>query len=152
MKKLTFFALATGWSIAKCRFVYNGETSNEMWGYDTRDTSADLPPTPSPLLLLLLLGNHRWLSSRTAVCPRLLALPRHHLFRLFRDWAAGRIGSGAAAGETNERAACMFRGIGEIVWKEVRFSLQGRHFFCWRVGCACCSCNTREGLIHDVPV
>ncbi|CAM9120215.1 unnamed protein product, partial [Ectocarpus sp. 13 AM-2016] len=63
--------------------------------------------------------NHRWLSSRTAVCPRLLALPRHHLFRLFRDWAAGRVGSGAAAGETNERAACMFRGIGEILWKEV---------------------------------
>ncbi|CAM9401133.1 unnamed protein product [Ectocarpus fasciculatus] len=60
-----------------------------------------------------------WLSSRTAVCPRLLALPRHHLFRLFRDWAAGRVGSGAAAGETNERAACMFRGIGEILWKEV---------------------------------
>ncbi|CAM9191667.1 unnamed protein product [Ectocarpus sp. 4 AP-2014] len=62
---------------------------------------------------------NKWLSSRTAVCPRLLALPRHHLFRLFRDWAAGRVGSGAAAGETNERAACMFRGIGEILWKEV---------------------------------
>ncbi|CAM9106957.1 unnamed protein product [Hapterophycus canaliculatus] len=49
----------------------------------------------------------------------MLALPRHQLFRLFRDWAAGRVGSGAAAGETNERIACMFRGVGEITWKEI---------------------------------
>lgn len=53
----------------------------------------------------------------------MLALPRHQLFRLFRDWAAGRVGSGAAAGETNERVACMFRGVGEIMWKEVRNSV-----------------------------
>eukprot|EP00752_Nemacystus_decipiens_P006721 g6044.t1 len=61
----------------------------------------------------------RWLSSCIAVCPRLLALPRHQLFRLFRDWAAGRVASGAAAGETNERVAYMFRGAGEIIWKEI---------------------------------
>ena len=65
---------------------------------------------------------HRWLSSCTAVCPRLLALPRHQLFRLFRDWAAGRVASGDAAGATNERVAYMFRGVGEIVWKEVGWS------------------------------
>lgn len=66
--------------------------------------------------------HHRWLSSCTAVCPRLLALPRYQLFRLFRDWAAGRVASGEAAGETSERVAYMFRGVGEIVWKEVGWS------------------------------
>lgn len=62
---------------------------------------------------------HRWLGSMTVACPRLLALPRHQLFRLFRDWAAGRVETGEAAGKMNERAACMFRGVGEIMWKEV---------------------------------
>lgn len=78
--------------------------------------------------ILVHVCRHRWLSSCTAVCPRLLALPRHQLFRLFRDWAAERVGSGDAAGETNERVGCMFRGVGEIIWKEVGRSRHEPHF------------------------
>lgn len=54
----------------------------------------------------------------------MLALPRHHVFRLFRAWATGGVGSGAAAGEVNERITCLFRGVGEIVWKKVGFVAQ----------------------------
>lgn len=64
----------------------------------------------------------RWLLSCTAVCPRLLALPSHQAFRLFRDWATGRVMSGAAAGETNERMSCIFRGVGEVAWTKARFT------------------------------
>eukprot|EP00903_Cladosiphon_okamuranus_P016193 g14943.t2 len=70
-------------------------------------------------LEVISLAMDRWLSSCTVECPRLLSLPRHQLFRLYRDWAAGRVGSGEAAGETNERVSYMFRGVGEIIWKEI---------------------------------
>lgn len=98
----------------------------------------------------------RWLNSCTLVCPRLLALPRHQLFRFSRDWAAGRVRAGSAAGETNERVACMFRGVGEILWEKVGLaSLMRQRWLSsgvWeRDGCFACIwavCSPRSGVIH----
>ncbi|CAM9103796.1 unnamed protein product, partial [Discosporangium mesarthrocarpum] len=64
-------------------------------------------------------GPAKWLQEWTASCPRLLALPRYQLFRLFREWTTGRVASGASLGALNEHIAKVFRGIAEIIWRKV---------------------------------
>jgi Dynein heavy chain, N-terminal region 2 len=62
----------------------------------------------------------KWLDTKAIICPRLLSLPGHELFRLCRQWCQGsiRYGTGDTA-QLNVQINTMFPGIGELVYKPI---------------------------------
>jgi Dynein heavy chain, N-terminal region 2 len=62
----------------------------------------------------------KWLDTKAMICPRLLSLPSHELFRLCRQWCQGsiRYGTGDTA-QLNVQINTMFPGIGELVYKPI---------------------------------
>jgi Dynein heavy chain, N-terminal region 2 len=62
----------------------------------------------------------KWLDTKAMICPRLLSLPSHELFRLCRQWCQGSIqcGSGNTA-QLNVQINTMFPGIGELVYRGI---------------------------------
>jgi Dynein heavy chain, N-terminal region 2 len=62
----------------------------------------------------------KWLDTKAMICPRLLSLPGHELFRLCRQWCQSTIqyGTGNTA-QLNVQINTMFPGIGELVYKPI---------------------------------